>query len=159
MASAAERSSALKKAAMLYFVKKRYAVEHELGLDKRGKFRADVFAMTIYGYLCIVEIKQSVADYRQDKKWRSYFNYANKVYFGFLPDTWAKVKEGFPTDVGVMVLSEQTGRMRVVQRAKHNELPPGNKKMLVMRMAYRGAAFSRRTIKRILPVFLPKEKS
>lgn len=151
------RVESLKKAVGFYYVKKRYAVNFEIGLDKRGRFRADVLAMTIHGYLVIVETKQSVQDFKTDLKWHNYQQYCNKFYFAFLPDTWSKVKTLIPKGIGVMVLSEASGRMKVLRKAHHHELPKGNQKKLVLRMAYRGAVMSRYNTKRTYPIRLKEE--
>jgi hypothetical protein len=157
MATSKERALALTLAVMHYFVKKRYAVNVEIGLDKRGIFRADVLCMTIYGYLVIGEVKQSVADFRADtkrQKWHNYLRYSNKLYFVFPHDVWLKVKGEVPAGIGVFVLSPKTGKVYVAQRAKHRDLEKGVQKILVLRMAYRGAEFSKRNIKRMVPQFI-----
>ena len=51
--------------------------------------RADILALGRTGDLAIVEIKSSVADFRADRKWTSYRDFADRFYFA--------VPRGFPT--------------------------------------------------------------
>lgn len=154
---AASRTEKLKLAAAHYFCRKNYGVHQEIGLDKRGVLRADILAMTIYGYMVICEVKQSVADFRADKKWSRYLDYSNKFYFVFPSDVWMKVKAMpmvLPPGIGVMVLSDDRGKMRVVRKAKHRELDEERLGSLVLRMAWRGAWLNRKNTPRIKAVFL-----
>lgn len=50
--------------------------------------RADILALGKGGDLIIVEIKSSVADFRSDRKWISYRDFADRLYFA--------VSNGFP---------------------------------------------------------------
>ena len=43
--------------------------------------RADILALGKSGDLIIVEIKSSVADFRADRKWAVYRDFANRLYF------------------------------------------------------------------------------
>ena len=43
--------------------------------------RADILALGKTGDLVIVEIKSSVADFRADRKWASYREFADRLYF------------------------------------------------------------------------------
>ena len=43
--------------------------------------RADILALGKTGELVIVEIKSSVADFRADRKWTSYREFADRLYF------------------------------------------------------------------------------
>src|SRR5436305_15257348 len=43
--------------------------------------RADILALGKTGDLIIVEIKSSVADFRSDRKWLSYREFADRLYF------------------------------------------------------------------------------
>ena len=48
--------------------------------------RADVFALGKSGELIVVEIKISVADFRADRKWSSYREFADRLYFAVPSD-------------------------------------------------------------------------
>src|SRR5207237_7974160 len=43
--------------------------------------RADILALGRTGDLIIVEIKSSVADFRADRKWAGYRDFADRLYF------------------------------------------------------------------------------
>jgi hypothetical protein len=59
--------------------------------------RADILALGKSGELMIVEIKSSVADFRADRKWAEYRDFADRLYFA--------VPNEFPT----LLIPEQCG--------------------------------------------------
>lgn len=124
------------------FVKKRHAVTFEFGLCKRGRLRADVFSMTIYGDFTIIEIKSCKQDFVTDTKHHRYLRYCNKFYFAFDTDTWAKLKDeiDLPKGTGVMVASN--GKLRVVRKSARREIPDKIRLSLALRMAYRASQFT-----------------
>lgn len=75
-----------------------YASLLEVPLADGG--RADILALGRSGNLIIIEIKTSVADFRGDRKWDRYRDFADQLYFA--------VPDGFPTllipeDCGLIV--------------------------------------------------------
>lgn len=62
--------------------------------------RADIFALGKSGELIIVEIKSSVADFRADRKWTSYKDYADRLYFA-VPNEFPSLL--IPEDCGLIV--------------------------------------------------------
>src|SRR6516162_6701359 len=52
--------------------------------------RADILGLGKAGDLLIVEIKSSVADFRADRKWASYRNFADRLYFA-IPNHFPQV--------------------------------------------------------------------
>lgn len=62
--------------------------------------RADIFALRKSGELIIVEIKSSVADFRADRKWTSYKDYADRFYFA-VPNEFPSLL--IPEDCGLIV--------------------------------------------------------
>ena len=62
--------------------------------------RADIFALGRTGELIIVEIKSSVADFRADRKWTSYKDFADRLYFAVPNDFPALL---IPEDCGLIV--------------------------------------------------------
>ena len=62
--------------------------------------RADVLALGKSGDLLIVEIKSSVADFRADRKWTAYREYADRLYFA-VPNEFPLVL--IPQECGLMV--------------------------------------------------------
>jgi hypothetical protein len=59
--------------------------------------RADILALGKTGDLAIVEIKSSVADFRADRKWTTYLNFTDRLYFA--------VPSQFPT----MLIPDECG--------------------------------------------------
>jgi hypothetical protein len=62
--------------------------------------RADVLALGKGGELMIVEIKSSVADFRADRKWQEYRDFADRLYFAVPNDFPAAL---IPEECGLMV--------------------------------------------------------
>src|SRR5438105_11499292 len=59
--------------------------------------RADILALGKRGDLMIIEIKSSVADFRADRKWASYREFADRLYFAV------------PNDFPALVIPEECG--------------------------------------------------
>jgi hypothetical protein len=57
----------------------------------RVKRRLDLITLNDQGWITIIEIKSSVADFRSDKKWNEYIKWADQFYFG--------VAQNFPIEV------------------------------------------------------------
>lgn len=62
--------------------------------------RADIIGLGRSGELLIVEIKSSLADFRADRKWPSYKEYADRLYFAVPQDFPAHL---IPEDCGLIV--------------------------------------------------------
>lgn len=56
-----------------------------------SKRRVDIIGLDKAGRFAIIEVKSSVSDFKQDKKWRAYLNYGDQMYFG--------VASGFPIEM------------------------------------------------------------
>src|SRR3954465_10587323 len=72
-----------------------YASLLEVPLADGG--RADILALGRPGDLVIIEIKTSVADFRGDRKWGRYRDFADRLYFA--------VPDGFPA----LLIPEECG--------------------------------------------------
>ena len=78
----------------------------ELGYSSLAEFplangrRADLVALGKSGELIAVEIKISVADFRADRKWPSYKDYADRLYFA-VPNEFPSLL--IPEDCGLIV--------------------------------------------------------
>ena len=59
--------------------------------------RADILALGRTGELVIVEIKSSVADFRADRKWAGYREFADRLYFAV------------PNDFPALLIPEECG--------------------------------------------------
>ena len=57
----------------------------------RVKRRVDLITLNDEGLITIIEIKSSVSDFRSDKKWNEYIDWADQFYFG--------VAQNFPIDI------------------------------------------------------------
>ena len=55
------------------------------------KRRVDLVTINDKGWISIIEIKSSVADFRNDKKWNEYIEWADQFYFG--------VAHNFPIEI------------------------------------------------------------
>ena len=92
--------------------------------------RADVFAIGKAGDLTIVEIKSSVADFRADRKWASYRDFSDRLYFA--------VASGFPAalipdECGLMV-ADAFGAA-VLRDGQTLRLASGRRRALTLRFA------------------------
>lgn len=103
--------------------------------------RADVLALGRGGELLIVEIKSSLADFRADRKWSSYRDFADRLYFA--------VASRFPTalipeECGLMV-ADAFGAV-VLRDGNASPLSPARRRALTLRFARIAAARLRRSI-------------
>jgi hypothetical protein len=103
--------------------------------------RADVLALGRSGELLIVEIKSSVADFRADRKWSAYRDFADRFYFA--------VTERFPT----ALIPEECGLMvadafgaAVLRDGTTRLLGPARRRALTLRFARLAAARLRRAL-------------
>ena len=101
--------------------------------------RADILAVGRGGNLIIVEVKSSVADFRADRKWPDYREFADRFYFA--------VPRGFP----VTLIPEECGLIvadafaaALVRDGVAGGLAPGRRKALTLRFALAAAARLRR---------------
>jgi hypothetical protein len=62
--------------------------------------RADILGLGKTGELIIIEIKRSVADFRSDRKWHNYREFADRLYFA-VPKEFPGIL--IPEDCGLIV--------------------------------------------------------
>ena len=120
-----------------FYTQKRWAVHFEVGLCKGGRFRADVLAMAMNGYMVLVEVKSSVADFRADKKMEAYTKYCNQAYLACTQEVYDKIKDKVLPSFGVLVVGESS--CWVVKKAKKRTVHHKTKLNVITRMAYRSA--------------------
>lgn len=147
-------ASELKEAASQYWVKKRRAVHFELGLCRRGRLRADVMSVSMRGDFILGEVKSSARDFLSDKKWPSYLEYCNRLFFILDNPTYLKIGHKIPKGIGIMVVYPLTdGRKRyktkIVQRSEYRELDDEIWYNLTMRMVFRSADRNRYKVKNV----------
>jgi len=103
--------------------------------------RADIIALGRGGELAIIEIKSSVADFRADRKWVEYRDFADRFYFA--------VPSGFPMalipeDCGLIVADSFAASM--IRDGNAGVLAPARRRALTLRFALAAAARLRRHI-------------
>ena len=97
--------------------------------------RADILGLGKAGDLVIVEIKSSVADFRGDRKWASYRDFADRLYFA-VPNHFP---QGFiPEECGLMV-ADPFGAA-VLRDGRTTPLNPARRRALTLRFARIAAA-------------------
>ena len=130
-----------------YLSKKGLSCHYEVGVNRWGKLRADVFAFNYKRNVTIVEVKSSMADYKTDKKWQGYLPYCNSLYFAFDSDfklTPEITKEIKQHGVGIMVVDlkaplhlYRSRSIKVVAGAKTRDMDGAAKRDIIVRLAYR----------------------
>jgi hypothetical protein len=97
--------------------------------------RADILALGRTGELIIIEIKSSVADFRADRKWPSYCDFADRLYFA-VPNEFPVVL--IPEDCGLMV-ADAFGAA-VLRHGTATPLAPARRRALTLRFALAAAS-------------------
>ena len=103
--------------------------------------RADILGLGKAGDLVIVEIKSSVADFRGDRKWASYRDFADRLYFA-VPDHFPQGL--IPEECGLMV-ADPFGAA-VLRDGRTTPLNPARRRALTLRFARIAAARLRRSL-------------
>jgi hypothetical protein len=101
--------------------------------------RADIFALGRSGDLAIIEIKSSVADFRADRKWVEYRDFADRFYFA--------VSNSFPLplipeDCGLIVADAFSASL--IRDGNTNSLAPARRRAVTLRFALAAATRLRR---------------
>lgn len=101
--------------------------------------RADILALGRRGDLVIVEIKTSVADFRADRKWAQYRDFADRLYFA--------VSNSFPTalipeECGLIVADAFAASL--LRDGVATPLAPARRRAVTLRFALAAAARLRR---------------
>lgn len=140
----------IKKLVANYFKRKKRVCFYELGLNRGGKLRADVFVLAMTGHTVVVEVKSSVADFKSfPDKAASYAEFCNQLYLAVEKPLYRKIKDRIPAGVGVFVFDEEDGRKKPrVMRARNRELDPEVAKSLLIRAAFRNSDTTNRKNKR-----------
>lgn len=105
----------------------------ELSL-KSGR-RVDVIGIGRDGLVHVVEIKSCRADFRCDRKWPEYLEYADFFYFAVEP---AFPRQLLPEGEG-LILADRFGG-EIVRPARHRSLPAARRKALTLRFARTAAS-------------------
>jgi hypothetical protein len=101
--------------------------------------RADILALGKAGDLMIIEIKSSVADFRADRKWAFYREFADRLYFAVPNDFPAHL---IPEECGLIV-ADGFGAA-VLRHGDLTPLVPARRRTLTLRFALAAANRLRR---------------
>ena len=97
--------------------------------------RADILALGKTGDLMIIEIKSSVADFRADRKWAFYREFADRLYFA-VPNEFPSLL--IPEECGLIV-ADAFGAA-VLRHGALTALAPARRRALTLRFALAAAA-------------------
>jgi len=103
--------------------------------------RADILGLGKSGDLLIVEIKSSVADFRADRKWAAYRDFADRLYFA-VPNHFPQVL--IPEECGLMVADPFGAAL--LREGRSTPLNPGRRRALMLHFARIAAARLRRCL-------------
>jgi hypothetical protein len=103
--------------------------------------RADILALGRGGDLVIIEIKSSVADFRADRKWAEYRDFADRFYFA-VPNSFPAAL--IPEDCGLIVADAFAASL--IRDGRPHSLAPGRRRAMTLRFALAAAARLRRHI-------------
>lgn len=96
--------------------------------------RADILALGKTGELIIIEIKSSVADFRADRKWASYKDFADRLYFAVPNDFPTHL---IPEDCGLIV-ADAFGAA-ILRHGAATPLVPARRRAVTLRFALHAA--------------------
>jgi hypothetical protein len=103
--------------------------------------RADILALGKTGDLMIIEIKCSVADFRADRKWAFYREFADRLYFA-VPNEFPALL--IPEECGLIV-ADSFGAA-VLRHGALVPLAPARRRALTLRFALSAASRLRRQL-------------
>jgi hypothetical protein len=103
--------------------------------------RADILALGRTGDLVIIEIKNSVADFRADRKWITYRDFSDRLYFA-VPKDFPRAL--IPDECGLMV-ADPFGAA-VLRDGSTTPLNSARRRALTLRFARVAAARLRRCL-------------
>lgn len=126
----------IKQCVATRFKKKLWAVSYEIGLCKHGRLRADIVAVNMGNQINIIEVKSSVADYRSDRKWEQYKQFADRVFFAMHHLVYEKLKSELPKGCGVFVVYD-SGLVHLKGRSVNNVIDSDVRLNIMTRMVYR----------------------
>ena len=143
MTSLSRRDTAelIKDEVVRYWAKKVYSCYKEVGLVRRGRLRADIFAFNMKRNFIICEVKSCWSDFSTDTKWHKYLDHCHKMYICITEKLWSSKSEEFTerlkgTSVGVMVVS--SSGVRVVRNAKARKGTLKNSTWMLTKLAWAG---------------------
>ncbi|HZU91215.1 MAG TPA: MmcB family DNA repair protein [Stellaceae bacterium] len=103
--------------------------------------RADILALAGWGDLAIVEIKTSPADFRADRKWPSYLDFADRFYFAVPPDFPTAL---IPAECGL--IAADAFAAAILRTGGARPLAAARRRALILRFAQTAAARLQRVL-------------
>ncbi|HEX3864284.1 MAG TPA: MmcB family DNA repair protein [Stellaceae bacterium] len=103
--------------------------------------RADILALGSSGELIIIEIKSSVADFRSDRKWNHYRDFADRFYFAVSNEFPALL---IPEECGLIV-ADSFGAA-ILRDGAATPLAPSRRRAMTLRFAQAAALRLRRQL-------------
>ncbi len=103
--------------------------------------RADILALGKTGDVAIVEIKSSVADFRADRKWIAYRDFADRLYFA-VPSNFPAAL--IPEECGLIVADAFGAAL--LRDGASTPLAAGRRRAVTLRFALAAAARLRRCL-------------
>lgn len=97
--------------------------------------RADVVGLGADGALWIVEIKSCLEDFRSDRKWMDYREYADRLLFAVLPGFPVEI---LPEDAGLIVADRYGGE--IVRQMPVARMPAHVRRAMTLRFARASAS-------------------
>ncbi len=96
---------------------------------KTGR-RVDIAAINDKGEIVVVEVKSSIADFRNDRKWHEYLGFCDLFFFAVPPSFPSKI---LPDTVGLMVADRYGGE--ILRESPRAELSPARRKTVLLLFA------------------------
>lgn len=141
-------SDDLKQRVARYYKRKHRVCYFELGLNRGGRLRADVFVLAMSGHIVVLETKSSVRDFLSDYKWELYKDYCNQFYLVFFREVYEKVKDKIPKGTGVFIFEQDARRKPKVISCRSQDLDSEVKHNLIIRAAFRNSDTTNRKNRR-----------
>ena len=92
--------------------------------------RADFLGVSATGSIWIVEIKSCLGDFRSDRKWPTYRDFCDQLFFAVAVGFPCEV---LPADTGLIIADRYGGE--IVRPAPERRLPPARRRMITLELA------------------------
>ena len=92
--------------------------------------RADYVGLSAEGSIWIVEIKSCLGDFRSDRKWPTYRDFCDQLFFAVAVGFPCEV---LPADTGLIIADRYGGE--IVRLAPERRLPPARRRMITLELA------------------------
>lgn len=130
-----------------YLTKTGNSCHFEVGLNKGGKLRADIYAFNYKRKSIVVEIKSGWNDFKTDSKWHNYLPYCHKLYFAVANDfeNLDLLKQALkPLAVGLLIVDLQKVNSKYHSKSVKCEISSTQRSIegthlrdIIVRLAYR----------------------